>query len=181
MPAQEEWDTDSVFVSNKTHDKYTELLIKGEPEKPGVKVCGWKCGTVWKCVVGLKESGASVGFGLWQRGLWQGDRQQVVSGVGNVVRRCGQGYVRRAGDETAPCLPCFAAISGHRPSCLYPHTFVLTYVHTFCPHSRFPAGDRHRHGSVWCRGAPGRHPRCGQGEVWEVWGQVGGVDMQQVY
>lgn len=38
--AQEEWDTDSVFVSNKTHDKYTELLIKGEPEKPGVRMCG---------------------------------------------------------------------------------------------------------------------------------------------
>lgn len=32
---KEEWDTGNVYVSNISNDKYTELLIRGEPNKPG--------------------------------------------------------------------------------------------------------------------------------------------------
>ena len=69
-----------MFVSNKTHDKYTELLIKGEPEKPGVKVCGWKCGTVWKCVVG--KGGLS--------GFWPLAKGPLARGQATGDFRCGK-------------------------------------------------------------------------------------------
>jgi len=33
---QEEWSQGHIFVSNKSHEKYTELVVKGENlEKPG--------------------------------------------------------------------------------------------------------------------------------------------------
>ena len=48
LKVQEEWECDNMFVSNTANPKFTQLIIVGEPRKPGALsfACGSeRCGT----------------------------------------------------------------------------------------------------------------------------------------